>query len=226
MTKLLISVFLSMTLMIILASKQYSSRYMIPAILLCPLALYLIVFISLRVVNFKYKTFIRNSLCAVFVLYIIFFPLRDAYQTSNWNVKKRMETEKMNTFIEKNFPNAKVLTCFGSSSIEFASAFTLMFSGSQKGYYENILNNKFPNQLFFEPWVKKIHSIKGTDNVKDILNSDGKLLLKIASVGNLNETSLEEIKKELIDTYNFKNPEFVNVFENGNKETIYEVHLK
>ncbi|MEO8209840.1 MAG: hypothetical protein ABI840_04735 [bacterium] len=223
--KLLISFFLSMSFTTILVAKQYAPRYMIPALVLCPVCLYLLFNIVLKTVNIPKKLFIQNAICILLAGYIVIYPYKKTLEAKDRIEKKRNDSIRIDEYIKNN--NAtKILTCYGSTSLEYALAFSLPFSGSQQPYYESILKKKILNNLFFEPWVRKIHSINGTADVQEILNSDGKLILKLKDLGDVNSSTLADIKNELIQTYNFKNPEFISMFSNSNKETIYEVNLK
>ncbi len=224
--KLLISLFLSMSLMTMLVAKHYAPKYMIPALLLCPVSLYLIFTIVLKTFSIPKNIFIRNAICILLAVYIAI----NAFSTV-LNVIPNIEENKnaavqINEYIKNNHINEKILLCFGGSSQGYALAFPLSFLGSQKPYYQSILEKKFPNNLYFEPWVKKIHTINGTDDVEEMLNSDGKLILNLRLTGDLNSSTLDDIKNELIQTYHFKNPEFIKLFSASNEEAIFEVILK
>jgi len=223
---LLISFFLSMSLLTILTAKQYAPRYINPALLLCPVSLYLIFAIFLKTVRIPKKIIFDYAVCILLAGYIIIVSYKKEISAIKWNEIKKNEAVQIEEYMKNNHNNTKILTCFGSTSLDFALAFTLPFSASQKPIYQSILKKKYPNNLYFKPWVKKIESITGTDDVKEILNSEGKLLLKLKLMDKVNSSTLDDVRYELIQTYNFKNPEFVSLYSNSINETIYEVILK
>ncbi|MBK6537693.1 MAG: hypothetical protein IPG09_07920 [Ignavibacteria bacterium] len=124
----------------------------------------------------------------------------------------------MNEFIRKDYPDASVISCYGSSNKNYALNYSTYWAGSQNSSYKKILDKQFPDQLFFELWTGKIFALTNLTDINNKLLSKNKIILQTN-----NNNSIDGVMKDITKDYGFQNSYFKKVYENLNKESVYEI---
>ena len=94
------------------------------------------------------------------------------------------------------------------------------YGGSRRNYYFSILNNKFPNSIFYDKWSKEIVNVDSLDVEKVKIRNSKKFLFLCNDENSLNDF-LNTIKELTTD----KNLTVNKVYSNFYGESIYEIKL-
>ncbi len=214
--RVLLGIFLAMTLQIILVAKQYRQHYMIPSFMMCLLSLFLCS--SLLSVHLKR---IRVQYAYLFLIVIIAFwsltQIIDSYYEGD---EERTQAFRMEKYLKDNCSGELVVPSFGSANKECAIAFAVSYAGSQVGRYQAILSKVQPEHIFYNPWTNEFYLISPDIDIQKILLESKKLILQ----GRI--YSAEKFMETLNKTYNIKNTSFVELLTNGRLETIYQISLE
>lgn len=215
---LLIAIFLIMNLEFLFLLKKFSHHYIFPSLVLSVTALILSLQIICKDSNYLFKNIKIQSLYLFVMILIIFFQFFNYKSYFDKFILKRNESVKLNEFIRKNYPDASVISGYGSSNKNYALNYSTYWAGSQNSSYKKILDKQFPDQLFFELWTGKIFALTELTDINNILLSKNKIILQTN-----NNNSIDGVMKNIIQDYGFQNSYFKKVYENLNKESVYEI---
>jgi hypothetical protein len=219
--RLLLSVFISMTLQVIIVSKHYSGHYMVPALMLSAAGLYLSIKTLTGSFPLQFKKININYPYAALILIFTADIITGTYYNYNELDSYRLEAIKTNEFIDRNIGDKILITSYGSSSKAYALAFTTTWAGSNKEKYQNIIGKLYPDNLYFEFWRSDIFSMSGKENLKELIRSHDKILFQ-----NNDEASNGLLLKDLINNYNFNDCTVSKIYSSLYGESVYEISLK
>ncbi len=218
--KLLLAVFITMTLQILIISKHYSDHYMVSSLVLTVPAIFLTVNIFYKKYYPGLKSGSLNYIYILLSVVIFSFSVYLIIDNFNLSMKERDEAILLNRFINENYPSAKIIASYGSSSEEYALAFSTKWAGSQKGKYQSILSRLYPDRFYFEFWENKIYSFNEAG--KDSILHPGDVVLFQNKFPDSNEKVIESLK----NSFGFHNPDLKELLSNENGETVYMVMQK
>ena len=219
--RLLLSVFISMTLQVVIVSKHYSGHYMVPALMLSAAGLYL----CLNILSDSFPVYFnKQKLKFIFTALILIFSA-DIITGTYYNCKElesyRQEAIRTNEFIEQNRGDKILISSYGSSSKAYALAFSTTWAGSNKEKYQGIISKLYPDNLYFEFWRSDIFSMSGKEDLNKLIRSHDKILFQ-----NNDEASNELLLKDLKNNYNFNECDVSKVYSSQYGENVYVVTLK
>lgn len=216
---LLAGIFFSMTFQIIIVSKHFDPRYMIPAYLLCVSGLLTAGFIMKEV----FPEFIKNNWLIYLSVVIISFSCYRFYnifeEYSDYSIK-RQETEKVNNFLEENYKELPLIKSTLINNKEYSLYFGTNWSGTQKERYRTMLKNLYPDYFYYDRYAKDF-VLTDKNNLKKILMNSN-MLIYLSDDESLNPEFTEKLKK----LTNKENISVKKTYTSVNNESLYEVTLK
>ena len=216
--KLLFAILLSVTFQLIIVSKHYSVHYMVPGLIFCIPALFLCIqYFSNADLNL-FKNFRLSYLYFSFTIILISIISIETVKNYSSFRKSSEDFSGIVNFIDSKYPDAVLITSFGSSSKEYALAFSTTWAGRNKEKYMAIINKNYPNTLYYEYWKNTIFSM-GNENLSKLLNSNRKIIFQ-----NVIEQSNDEIVSILKNKYNLKDCSLSKVYSVQNGEAVYEIN--
>ncbi len=215
---LLIAIFLIMNLEFLFLLKKFSHHYIFPSLVLSVTALILSLQIIHKDLHYLFRNIQIQSLYLFVMILIICFQFFNFKSYFEKFILKRNESAKLNEFIRKDYPDASVISCYGSSNKNYALNYSTYWAGSQSSRYKKILDKQFPDQLFFELWTGKIFALTDLTDINNKLLSKNKIILQTN-----NNNSIDGVMKDITKDYGFQNSYFKKVYENLNKESVYEI---
>ncbi len=213
--KLLASIFIAVTFQIIIVSKQYRQHYMIPSFLLSIFSLSL----CAPILSFHFNKLKTNFSYLIIVLLISVWTSYQIIINYNIAVFQRTEAFNIENYIKDNYRDNFLVSTYSSASKQCALAFAVSYAGSQRDRYQAVLRKIQPEVLFYNPWIKRFETISETDDIKNIIPKDRKIIVQITEYG------IHDFIKTLNKTYSVSNSSFKKVFTNGNGECVYEVKV-
>lgn len=216
---ILVSVFLSITLQIIMVAKHYAQYYMIPSFVLC---IFVIVLSSILLSQYI-SLFSRFSLNSI---YIFIFTIISVWSlvwiiiSYNEGSKQRTEAFRIEKYIEDNYKDDLVISSYGSADRDCALAFASEYGATQTERYNMLLSKLTGQHIFYNPWINAVHDIDKNDNIIYSLCSRKKIILQINNYG-----SPDRFTETLNNICGIRNSTYKKVFSNGNDESVYEVYL-
>lgn len=224
--RLLVIIFISITMQIIIVAKHYSHHYMIPAHILIATSVFLIVIIvkKLGISSYNFISTRLLTFIVIFFGFLLIFRLIINYHFSPNLSNPRKETV---SFVENNIGNqARILVNnkgFESAFRESALYFGMGYSGNQRYLYGRTLKKVFPHTYFykigpneFNDWQTAIPSLEIASHYDNIIlyfrKKDNDLFRKIMD-------NFSELKMNDFNAVDVKEI-YVN---NSTNETIYEL---
>ena len=224
--KLLVIIFITITIQIIIVAKHYSHHYMIPAHILIATSVFLIVLI-VKKLGINAFTFIPKKLLTfivIFLGFLLIFRLIIYYHFPPNLVNPRKNTVD---FLEKNLCNkARIIVNnkhAESAFVESALYFGMCYAHDQKYFYGKILKKRFPDTYFYNINSHEFHDWQSTFPAFDIATRYSKIWLYFIRKDNI---LLQEIIRKFSDI-SYNNSEVVKIKEiyinNNTSEVIYEL---
>jgi hypothetical protein len=215
---LLCGIFFAMTAQVLIVSKHFEMHYLIPAFLLNILGLFVVYSIiepKLSILSSK-----KNILIYLIVLIMSYFQMRIIIRENKYFSFRRDESHKIMNYLKDNYRDNMIVSTYGASNLEFSSYYGAIWGGTQKSNYISILQEKYPNYIYFDRWRKDFYYFSSVDNLKSKLLSNNVLIFQADNEEVLN-SFLEKLKElTSINDINFK-----KVLTNFRGETIYEIYL-
>lgn len=223
-SRLLLAVFLALTLQIILVGKHYhpySQKYMIPAFMLSVTALFLSVK-TFFIYSKKYLTkFNLNYVYAVIAVLIFSWNIWQVISVYEILSQQKYEATKIENFIKNNYNGELIIPDLESANRESALAFTTYYAGSQNSNYKVLMSNFFSSNIFYHVWANQILLLSDSVKIKKEILSKKKFIVQLSKFGSISRF-LDELKK-VIGIENFS---CEKVFTNEIGESVYEVSIK
>lgn len=212
----LTGIFLSMTIQIIIVSKHFDPRYMIPAYLLCVSGLLTAGFI---LKEFLPESFKKNWLVYLSVVIISFscFRIYKVFVEYSDYSYKREETEKVNKYIEENYKELPMIKSTLINNKEYCLYFGTNWSGTQKERYRTMLKNLYPDYFYFDRYARDF-TLTDKNNLKNKLIKSNKLIY-VSDDDSLMTEFTDKLKK----LTKKENIAFKKTYTSGNNESLYEV---
>ncbi|MBK8553212.1 MAG: hypothetical protein IPL53_19995 [Ignavibacteria bacterium] len=214
--KFLLSIFLAMSLQIIMVAKHYSHRYMYPALILTIPSLYIIMNILYR------KYFTKMNANIVFGSILIFTLLFCAYNGRKLYARaktKAVECLKTEQYVNKNYPNAEVILSSGTTNEYTGLILSYFYSGENvKPVYLKHINKRFPDMIWYDIFYDHIYSLAKPFDIKEQLQSGKTVLLQT-----MDETYNKKFIENLKMKYDIENIRLAEVFSNTNGEKLFQV---
>lgn len=219
--RLLISVFLAMTLQLIIVSKHYSGHYMVPALMMSATGIYLCIKVLSESFFLNFKKLNLNFIYSAIILIFSADILIGSYFNHKELESYKLEAFNTIEFIKKNKNDKIIVSSYGSSSMSYALAFTLTWSGSNKEKYQEIISKLYPDDLYFEFWRNDIFSASGKNNISKLIGSSDKMLFL-----NNYEDSNDLLLKDLRENYNCSKCTESKIYESPYGDKVYEITLR
>lgn len=215
----LIGIFVIMSVYILLVAKQMEIYYLIPGVMFSVMALFCInsIYVDLFPRFFKFGKYAY----LFFFLILMSFPQIGKFGNylKHYNVRKK-ESHKIIKYVKENYPNQLIIASDQTSSLPTAFYYSLVHTGNQTNRYISILNEKFPNYIYFQRYRNEFLYLDKTPEKKQrLINSDSVVFHAF------NENNFNIFKDKLSELTN-KDITYKEVFANKNGERLYMVYLK
>ncbi|MEO8665526.1 MAG: hypothetical protein ABI462_08505, partial [Ignavibacteria bacterium] len=217
--RLLLGIFLGISLQIILISKHFVPRYMMTSVILSLTGLFLIIYIFSKLYSSRFKGLSINLIYLILIVLIIRINI-NRYITFYDNLEHKMkELIKTPDFISKNYPDAVVITGHKSFNEQIALFLGSAFAGSQSYRDKLILKEQFPNQIMYVDIFDEIYDLSSSTHIQDVLSSNKKMVFVENSLNSI-DSLIIKLEKE----YVFESAGYTKVFENSfSNEKVYEI---
>lgn len=217
--RLVLGLFLTMTLQVLIVAKHYGENYMFPALILSVFA----VITSLSVMQESMPdklNYAKMKIIHVLVLILIsVFTLRSVYSYVSHLKNLTAETNKIIKYLDENSGNSIIVSSHHVPSQEFALFTGTGYAVSQRKNYNSILSEKYPSNYFYLSNGCYSFGSDTANVVNDLKTADKVLYLSSG------EDYVEQFKKALNTKYGISNAAFVKKFSNGNGEMVYEIRF-
>jgi len=217
--KLLFAFLTAITIQIIIVCKHFELHYLIPAQLLIIPCLFVINELASELL----PNFFRRKKFLIFSIVLTVFTLiqiKSIYELFEYKSQTNESARNFIGYLENNCKECLIVNTYGVSSKEEALFIGASYGGSRRNYYFSILNNKFPNSIFYDKWSKEIVNVDSLDVEKVKIRNSKKFLFLCNDENSLNDF-LNTIKELTTD----KNLTVNKVYSNFYGESIYEIKL-
>ncbi len=224
--RLLVIIFIAVTLQIIVVAKHYSHHYMIPAHILIATSVFLIVLI-IKKLGINASAYISERLLVYIVIlsgFLLIFRLIINYHFSPGLNNPRKDTV---SFVKINIGNqARILVNnkgFESAFMESALYLGMNYSGNQKHMYGRTLKKAFPHTYFYNIGTNEFNDWQTAIPSLDIASHYNNIILYLRKKDNdLLKRILDNFS--LFETNDFKALDVKEIYENNiTNEVIYEL---
>lgn len=210
--KMLILVFIAVTIQILIVAKQYRQHYMIPAFMLSIFSLSLCA--SLLASFFNSMKIIYGRI-VIFVLIVGWGTYQVLFNYDLGSFQKN-EAAKIDKMLREDFEGRFVVSTFATAGKQPALAFGVSYAGSQTDRYRTMLCELQQNHIFYNPWKKIFYSISN-ESIKEALVREKKIIHQNWGYG------IHDFIKSVDDSCSVSNTSFTKIYTNGNGESLYEV---
>ena len=208
--RLLVAITISQLIQIIMVAKHYANHYLIPAIGLSGLLLFLI-FLYIYQLNIK-KKYIKNYLVYIFASLLIILSLIRIFNLKNAHknfINIKEELLIINQKVENEFEGYAKIYYYRSSSIKYALKFGDNWACR---YNSKALEKIYSSAYFYNIWEKKYYTWENEITFDEIRANNKNILFQGTP----------------FDKYYKNNPEFrpdilLNDILNEQNETIYTI---
>jgi len=217
--KLLVGIFIAMSVQVLIVSKHFEMHYLIPAFLLCALGVYTVYSIfnsQISQITHRKKEF----LVYFTIILMSYFQLRTMIKENRYFSSRRDESHKIITTLKNNYRENLIVSTYGASNVEFSTYYGAFWGGTQKSNYVLLLEKKYPNCIYYDRWRKDFYYFSSQDNLVSKLLKNDKLILQTDS-----EEVLNSFLIKLKELTNKQNITYKNILSNFRGETIYEIYL-
>ncbi|MEO8446372.1 MAG: hypothetical protein ABI528_02695 [bacterium] len=214
--KILFTVFIAITIQVIMVSKQYRQHYMIPSFVFCILLLS----ISASLIStYLPKVKLRYSYPALILVIASFaFPaIVESYSVCKW---LRSESYMVEDFINNNKGDAMVIPAFGSASKDMAIVYGISGAGKRVKTYKVMFSEMQNNYLFYFPWQGSLYTILDKADAMVIFDSNKKIIFHTV------QDNVVSFLEMLRSVYNVKIVSSKLIFENKINEKVYEIQVE
>ena len=199
---LLLTIFVVFTIQIVLTSKHFAYRYLIPSMMLTTYILY-----ELGIVYISYlKSLNLKIIKIVSILFIIGFGLIGLNLHNNKNKEHTASRMSTYSFIKENIagkPMIVIPNYFGASAIDYSLYFAAIWTGKYRDIYYERLNKLYPNTYFYIPWDNKYYKWNMSSSLMEILKKYD--CLYVYGALDATDANEEDFNKEIKNKFNFFN---------------------
>lgn len=218
--RLLAGNFLFMSSIILIYLKQYEIYYLMPALMFSVITLFAVnsIFMILFPGVYKYNRYLY--------LYIIFIFFSVVQFNKYFNSVKFFSNRKQASFavinyLKENYPDKILISCDRSSGLPTALYSGLIYAGSSKEKYLDILENSYKNYIYFDKWSKEFIYLNFNEELKNkLINSDDVIFHSFKDI------DIQEFKTAFEKTMNKSNLNFEELFINKNNEKLIRVSVR
>jgi hypothetical protein len=218
--ELLVGIFIVMTMYILLVIKQKEGYYILPGLLFTVTGLFILNSIVLGFFK-RHSTISKYLFLYIFIIIFTIPQIKSYNNYVSFYVKRKYESYKVVKFLKENYPNTITVSSDQTASMQTAFFNALNYTGDQKKKYIDILNEKYPNYVYFQRWRKDFIYLDYNEDLKNrFVNSDSLIF------HSFNEKNFNDFKEKFIDYSKKPNITFKEVYSNKNGEKIYLVKMK
>jgi len=172
--KLLIGIFLAVSLQIFSVARHYSSYYMIPSEMLSNVCLIMCIYIWFDKKSTRFRNFAYAFLIVINLSYS-FYVFNSFYKSLTWHKQEGIRAEDYIKTIETN---KIVISAFNTSNGDALVVFATCYAGTKQQKYKKVLNKIFTNKIYYDPWHDKFYSLCDKNEMNEILKRNNKLILQ------------------------------------------------
>ncbi|MFZ1321314.1 MAG: hypothetical protein WAT71_07130 [Ignavibacteria bacterium] len=215
---LLTGIFLAMNVQLIIVSKHFTFRYMLPALMLSVFSLYAALNLTAGIIPEYLKRKKHLILSTAFLLFLL-FSLKTFYTETSGLYFKQIESHNIINFMNENYKHSIIISTNMSSSKEAALHLGASYSGSQKEKYYSVINGMYPDRYIYNIWFKNIE-LADMNIMRSILIKTGKIVFDCKSTIELND--FINFVSQLTGSENINCKE---IYSNKRQEKIFEIEL-
>ncbi len=213
-----VAVIAAIVIQLVIVCKQFEPRYFIPAIMLFPLVLILLIefFLPFNYLISKFK--IPQAIVALFILFYFVkqVPVIHSLSTAlNQDNNKKMPTLHYMETLENDAVKFLVPGGYGCPTVEYALMCSYGWAGRQREIYKPVLGKLFPYTYIYYPWDKTVNFWGNEPNLRE---TDKEVYIYLENE-KLKDTFLADTK-----TYFPENYELTQTFFNeATNEAVYKL---
>ncbi|HRA99894.1 MAG TPA: hypothetical protein PK294_05595 [Ignavibacteria bacterium] len=215
---LLTGIFFAMSVQLIIVSKHFTFRYMLPALMLSVLSFYVVLNLTSGILP-EYLKRKKKLIFSTAFLIFLFFSLKTFYTKTSDLYFKQNESHRILNFLDENYKHSIIISTNLSSSIEAALHLGARYSGSQREKYYTVINSLYPDRYIFNIWYK-VTELMDKDFLRTLLIEKNKFFFDCKSTIELNDFIL--FISQLTGSENIT---YKEVYSNKREEKIYEIEL-
>ncbi|MBK8554198.1 MAG: hypothetical protein IPL53_25380 [Ignavibacteria bacterium] len=215
--RLVLGLFLTMTLQVLIVAKHYGENYMFPALILSVYAMITSFTVMSDALPSKLNHAKMKIVYTLVLILITLFALRSFYTYGSYLKNLTAETNKVLNYLKENSGDAVLISSHHVPSPEFALFTGTGYAVSQRENYNSILNEKYPAGYFN---LNNSCYTFGSDSVNAV--NDFKTAGKVLYLSS-GEDYVEQFKKVLNTKYGISNAVFEKKFSNSKGEMVYEI---
>jgi hypothetical protein len=168
--KISFAVITAIVIQLVIVCKQFEPRYFIPALMLFPVILILLVefFLPLNHLISKFK--IPQAIVAIFILFYFIkqVPVMHSLSTAlDRDNNKKMPTLHYMETLEKDAVKFLVPGGYGCPTVEYALMCSYGWAGRQREIYKPVLGKLFPDTYIYYPWDKTVNYWGNEPNINE-----------------------------------------------------------
>ncbi len=169
--RVLLGVFITMTLQVIIVAKHYNSRYMIPALMLSVTAFIILIYINVRSDIIRVSSFLRISALLILIVCIGYYQRQHFYNQLFVFKSFRDSNQRIEAYVRTNYTDPVKVFYYSASSPAFAMNFG--FGYAPRSDYQKILQILYPSSkfLFYNVYNQTLHDWQGETNFEEVVKS-------------------------------------------------------
>ncbi|MEI8115274.1 MAG: hypothetical protein WCI54_16705 [Bacteroidia bacterium] len=165
-----VAIFCAIFIQVAIVCKQFESRYFIPALMLFPISLLLIIE-TIKPINVAISKF-RIPQVAVLLFVSIYFVnqvpvIRSLSSSLDQEKVKKMPALNYMSNLEKDAVKFLLPGGYGCPSPEYALMCSYGWAGKQKEFFKPVLAKLFPETYIYYPWDKTVNFWGNEPNIKE-----------------------------------------------------------
>ncbi|MBK8552340.1 MAG: hypothetical protein IPL53_15240 [Ignavibacteria bacterium] len=215
---LLTGIFFTMSVQLLIVSKHFNFRYMLPVLMLSVLTIYCVTTIAADLF-LTYSQ--RKKIIYLFLTLLIFlyFLIKSFLSITSILDTKQKEANKIINYLEGNCKQSIVIGTNMSSCKESSYYWGTRYAGSQWNKYYSIFQSLFPNRYTYNIGLKGFELVDKNYLKTELIRS------KIFIFHCKHTSELDDFMSLLKQLTNKNSATYKIIFSNQREETIYEIVL-
>lgn len=215
---LMTGIFLAMNVQLIIVSKHFAFRYMLPALMLSIFSLYVVLNLTNGIIPEYLKRKKHIVLSSAFLIFL-FISIKTFYIETSGLYFKKTESHEILNFLDKNYKQSIVIVTNMSSSKEAALHLGARYAGSQREKIYSVIHSLYPDHYIYNIWNKDIE-LTDKNFLRSLLLEKGKLVFDCK-----NTIEISDFIKFVSQLTGSENINYKEVYSNKRLEKIYEIEI-
>lgn len=214
--KLLMGIFLTISLQIIIVFKHFELHYLLPAYILAVSGLLISYYVSKDLLKQKFN--VKFVYLAVVIILLSAIQAIKIPKKLSDMVYKRDASRTSEKYLQDHYKNSVIISSYGVSYKPYAMHMGSWFGASNKEKYISMVRELYPDNFYFDRWSKIFLETDKSENIKSKLSNTDTLVFFTD-----NENTLNDFKETLKNLTGIQNFSSKKVFSVSTGESIYEI---